>query len=102
MLQGPSGRSNKGGEGVQEGSVAPAGRKTLETLGAADSIAEALEMAANEKKRHEVNSHFTPTVSVFLGFNNVSGRAVNLLSTSFFSQWLQHIKQRYALLEACS
>ncbi len=55
MLQGPSGRSNKGGEGVQEGSVAPAGRKTLETLGAADSIAEALEMAANERKRHEVS-----------------------------------------------
>ena len=55
MLQGPNGRSNKGGEGVQEGSVAPAGRKTLETLGAADSIAEALEMAASEKKRHEVS-----------------------------------------------
>ena len=58
MLQGPSGRSNKGGEGVQEGSVAPAGRKTLETLGAADSIAEALEMAANERKRHEVSLAF--------------------------------------------
>ena len=52
LWQGPSGRANK--EGVQEGSVAPAGRKTLETLGAADSITEALEMAANEQKRHEV------------------------------------------------
>ena len=51
--QGPMGRP-KDGEGVQEGSVAPAGKKTLETLGAADSIAEALEMAANEQKRHEV------------------------------------------------
>ncbi len=58
MLQGPNGRSNKGVEGVQEGSVAPAGRKTLETLGAADSIAEALEMAANERKRHEVSLAF--------------------------------------------
>lgn len=38
-----------------EGSVAPAGKKTLETLGAADSIAEALEMAANERQRHEVS-----------------------------------------------
>lgn len=52
LWQGSSGRANK--EGVQEGSVAPAGRKTLETLGAADSITEALEMAANEQKRHEV------------------------------------------------
>ncbi|KAL0021070.1 hypothetical protein WJX79_008561 [Trebouxia sp. C0005] len=52
-LEGPSGRNNKGGEGMQEGSVAPAGCKTLETLGAADSIAEALEMAANERKSHE-------------------------------------------------
>ncbi len=38
--------------------MAPAGRKTLETLGAADSIAEALEMAANERKRHEVSLAF--------------------------------------------
>ena len=38
-----------------EGSVALAGKKTLETLGAADSIAEALEMAANERQRHEVS-----------------------------------------------
>lgn len=52
-VQGNTGRL-KGVEGVQEGSVAPAGKKTLETLGAADSIAEALEMAANEQKRHEV------------------------------------------------
>ena len=43
---------------MQEGSVAPAGRKTLETLGAADSVAEALEMAANERKRHEVSLAF--------------------------------------------
>lgn len=35
--------------------MAPAGKKTLETLGAADSIAEALEMAANERQRHEVS-----------------------------------------------
>lgn len=53
-MQGPSGRP-KDGEGGIEGSVAPAGKKTLETLGAADSIAEALEMAANERKRHEVS-----------------------------------------------
>ncbi|KAL3161937.1 hypothetical protein ABBQ38_009019 [Trebouxia sp. C0009 RCD-2024] len=51
-VEGPSGRP-KDGEGGIEGSVAPAGKKTLETLGAADSIAEALEMAANERKRHE-------------------------------------------------
>lgn len=51
-VEGPSGRP-KDGEGGLEGSVAPAGKKTLETLSAADNIAEALEMAANEQKRHE-------------------------------------------------
>ena len=56
MAQGqkPSSRTSKEGEGVQEGSVGPAGRKTLETLGAADNMTEALEMAANEQRRHEV------------------------------------------------
>ena len=69
--QGPS-RRPKDGEGVLEGSVAPAGKKTLETLGAADSIAEALEMAANERQRHEVNflqraAHPTHFVQRFAG-----------------------------------
>ena len=53
-MQGSSRRATQEGEGVQEGSVALAGRKTLETLGAADSIAEALEMAAHEQQRQEV------------------------------------------------
>ena len=52
-LQGASGQP-KDGEGLQEGSVAPAGKKTVETLGAADSMAEEQEMAGNEQKRHEV------------------------------------------------
>ena len=102
MLQGPSGRSHKGGEGVQEGSVAPAGRKTLETLGAADSIAEALEMAANERKRHEVSLIFPYQQDHFVWFEQCSGRAAKLLSTSFFPTMVQHFKQRYALPEACS
>lgn len=46
-------QGSKAGE-VEEGSVAPAGRKTLETLGAADTISEALEMAANELQRQQV------------------------------------------------
>lgn len=55
--------------------MGPAGRKTLETLGAADSITEALEMAATEVQRQQVilsccctscgiasqcSTHFTP------------------------------------------
>lgn len=53
MQERPKGRGGKEGE-AEEGSVAPAGRKTLETLGAADSITEALEMAANEVQRQQV------------------------------------------------
>ena len=61
--------------------MAPAGRKTLETLGAADSIAEALEMAANERKRHEV-SHMLlltakpPTYSCFSSALSLPGITV--------------------------
>ena len=51
----PRGRNSKDGE-AEEGSVGPAGRKTLETLGAADSITEALEMAATEVQRQQVTS----------------------------------------------
>ncbi|KAG1662756.1 hypothetical protein FOA52_006781 [Chlamydomonas sp. UWO 241] len=40
--------ADKAGEG---GSVAPAGRKTLDSVGAADSIVESLEMAAHEAER---------------------------------------------------
>ena len=87
MLQGPSGRSNKGGEGVQEGSVAPAGRKTLETLGAADSIAEALEMAANERKRHEVSLIFHSSKIIFSGFNNVQAVLRNCCPHLFLPSW---------------
>ena len=49
----PRGRNGKDGE-AEEGSVGPAGRKTLDTLGAADSITEALEMAATEVQRQQV------------------------------------------------
>ena len=115
-MQGPSGRSNKGGEEVQEGSVAPAGRKTLETLGAADSIAEALEMAASEKKRHEVSLFIPHWKYLFVnvsacnfllclhlsGFSNLPGHAANLPSIFLFAQWLLHIQHRYARPEACS
>lgn len=67
-MQGPSGRP-KDGEGLLEGSVAPAGKKTLETLGAADSIAEALEMAANERQRHEVSRSLVQMWGACLGSN---------------------------------
>lgn len=52
----PRGRGDKEGE-VEEGSVGPAGRKTLETLGAADAISDALEMAAEEVQRQQVAAH---------------------------------------------
>lgn len=70
-MQGPSGRP-KDGEGVLEGSVAPAGKKTLETLGAADSIAEALEMAANERQRHEVSHSLVQMWGACLGSSHLT------------------------------
>jgi len=39
------------GEG-EEGGAAPAGRKTLESVSAADALVDALEMAAHEEERH--------------------------------------------------
>ncbi|KAF5835893.1 quinon protein alcohol dehydrogenase-like superfamily [Dunaliella salina] len=49
-LAGPLGRV-AAGEG-EEGGAAPAGRKTLESVSAADALVDALEMAAHEEERH--------------------------------------------------
>ena len=47
-------------EGGEEGAVAPAGRKTLDSIGAADNIIEALDMAAHEVDRHKESDAARP------------------------------------------
>lgn len=49
------GDKGEAAEGAEEGSgAAPAGRRTLETVSAADNIIEALDMAAAEEERIQV------------------------------------------------
>ncbi len=47
-------RKPPGPEGGDEPSAAPAGRKTLEAIGAADNIADALDLAGHEEQRTKV------------------------------------------------
>ena len=53
-LQEDSARAERRQKLPEEGTVAPAGRRTEETVGVVDSIAEALELATAEGTRQQV------------------------------------------------
>ena len=81
----------------EEGGVAPAARKTLDSIGAADNIIEALDMAAHEVDRQkessasrseEGRSKAAPPNPFMLG---LSPSAYVLKSVSFSAEWVSNV-----------